>query len=684
MDAPNHHHGKRLHVVRYPILLGVVLASLSLVIGETYWFTTLHAAEPSSESVAQDLTELSLEELMMVEVTSVSKKKQSLQTSAAAIFVITQEDIRRSGVTSIPEALRMVPGVQVARLDGNKWAVTARGFNGQFANKLLVLVDGRNVYNPLFAGTLWETLDTIMADIDRIEVIRGPGATLWGVNAVNGVINIITKDSQKTSGYLATGIAGTEETIGSLRYAGTVDEDLHYRVFAKYFDRDEQFHPMGAHDDWRGSRVGFRTDWAATVKDTVMIEGSGYDQSRGQRITLPTALGSPALTILDENVANTGGNLLLRWNRQLSDEEEFTVQMFYDRFETEFSVARATIDTVDVEFQHRFPFLSNQEIVWGGEYRYWSDQLSGSFTLTPVPGHQSYNLISGFIQDEIQIVPDTVTLSVGTKLSHTHFTGFEYQPSARLIWNVLPHHTVWVAASRAVRIPSRLADQGVLLQPPSTTVPVPVSILANQELESEILHAFEAGYRLTPWPKLSIDLAAFYNLYDELRGSRAVTATTFQFVNNKAARNFGVELATTFQALEWWRLIGTYTHHEMDVSLETGVTQLPDTLDGGSPRHQASLRSQITLPFEAEFDTWVRYVDELPSFEIPAYVELDARVGWRPMEGLEVALVGQNLLAKHHSEIGPTFLQSQMTEIQRSVYGKVTWTFDRVVRWLGK
>ena len=578
----------------------------------------------------------------------------------------------------------MVPGVQVAKLHGSNWAVTARGFNGRFANKLLVLVDGRNVYNPLFAGTLWEILDTMLEDIDRIEVIRGPGATLWGVNAVNGVINIITKSTQQTSGVLATGLKGSEETIGGVRYAGQATDDLHYRLFAKYLNRDAQFNSTGAHDDWRSSRLGFRADWSATSRDTVMIEGSAFDQSNGQRITLPTALGSSALTILDEDVANTGGNLLFRWERQLSDGQDMTVQLFYDRFETEFSVTRATIDTIDVEFQHRFPFLSNQEIVWGGEYRYWVDQMSGSFTLTPVPGHQSYNLLSGFIQDEIQFIPDTVILSVGTKLTQTHFTGFEYQPSARLLWNVFPNHTVWVAASRAVRVPSRLADQGTILQPPSAAVPVPVSILGNQELESEILHAFEGGYRVTPFPQLSIDIAAFYNLYDELRGSRAVSATSFQFVNNKSARNYGMEVASTLTPWEWWTLKGTYSYHEMNVSLETGVTQLPDTLDGGSPRHQASLRSMVSLPRDIEFDTWLRFVDELPSFNIPSYLELDARVGWHPLEGVEMALVGQNLLDKQHPEMGPTFLKTQMTEVQRAVYGKITLTFDRLDDLLGR
>jgi iron complex outermembrane recepter protein len=636
-------------------------------------------AEPA-ELNAQDLTRLSLEELMNVQVTSVSKKRQSLQSSAAAIFVITQEDIRRSGVTSIPEALRMAPGVEVARLSGNNWAITARGFNGRFANKLLVLIDGRDVYNPLFAGALWETLDTMMEDIDRIEVIRGPGATLYGVNAVNGVINIITKNSQKTSGILATAIVGSEETIGGLRYSGAVNDDLHYRVFAKYFNRDDQFHPLGAHDDWRGSRLGFRTDWNVTARDRIMIEGETFDQNNGERITLPTALGSSVPTILDEDVANTGGNLLLRWNRQLAEGQDLTVQMSYDRLETEFAVTRATIDVIDLDFQHRFPFLHNQEIVWGGEYRFWADQLSGSRALTTIPGHQSYNLLGGFIQDEIQIVPNILILTAGTKLSHTHFTGFEYQPSARLLWNMVPHHTVWVAVSRAVRVPSRLADQGAILQPPP---PVPVAILGNQQLESEVVHAFEVGYRVTPWPQLLIDMAGFYNMYEELRGSRRVTATSFQFVNNKSARNFGFELATTLQLTEWWKLKGTYSHHEMDVTVQTGVVQLPDTFDGGSPRHQGSLRSMVSLPHEVEFDTWLRYVDELPSFRIPSYVELDVRVGWRPMEGLELAVVGQNLLDPHHPEIGPTFLQTQMTEVQRSVYGKVTWTFDRVNDLLG-
>ena len=539
---------------------------------------------------------------------------------------------------------------------------------------MLVLIDGRNIYNPLFAGTLWETLDTILEDIERIEVIRGPGATVWGVNAVNGVINIITKSTHDTKGVLASGLVGTEEAIGGVRYAGQVNENLRYRLFAKYVDRGTQFHPSGAHDDWRSSRLGFRSDWKPTSRDSVMVEGAGFNQSNGQRITLPVAFGSTSMNVLDENVAFTGGHLVARWDRELSNGQEMMVQVFYDRWQTEAAVLRSTIDTIDLEFQHRFPFMKNQEIMWGGEYRYWNDQISGSTTLTPIPGHQSYNLFSGFLRYEITVVPEKVLVTLGTKLSHTHFTAFEYQPSARLLWNVMSNHTVWVAASRAVRIPSRLADQGVLLQPPSGAVPS-IRILGNQQLNSESLTAFELGYRVTPFPRLSLDIATFYNIYDNLRGSRSTGLLTFQFVNNLEARNYGLELAANLQAADWWRLKGAYTHHEMNVSRETGVTQLPVTLDGSSPRHQASLRSLMSLPGNVEFDSWLRYVDDLPSFAIPAYFQLDLRLGWRPWDGLEIAVVGQNLLDRHHPEMGATFLQTQSTEVQRSVYGKVTWTF---------
>lgn len=640
-----------------------------------------NALEETSRQVepVDDLTQLSLEELMNVEITSVSKKKQKLSGAAAAIFVITQDDIRRSGVTSIPEALRMVPGLQVARLDHNKWAVSARGFNGRFSNKMLVLIDGRNVYNSFFAGTIWEASDTILEDIERIEVIRGPGGTLWGVNAVNGVINVITKNAKSTHGGLVSGLGGTEEAIGGVRYGGQIGNDLHYRLFTKYFNRDTNFNQAGAHDDWRMLRGGFRADWDVDPHNTFMADGSIYDGDAGQRVTLPTLIAPAFSRTVDEDVDMTGGHILLRWVHQFSESSDVSLQFFYDRFQRDETVVKMTIDTLDLDFQHRFSLPFHQDMVWGFGYRYWFDDFRRSFTISPAPKTKTFSLINGFIQDEISLFGDEIRITVGSKLSHNDFTGFEVQPSGRILWQPVPQHALWMAASRAVRVPSRAADNGTIVQPPNPPVlTVPINITGNQQLGPEILVAFEAGYRLTPVPQLSIDVTAFYNYYDNLLATKRVALTplpTFQFANNKEARTHGVEVAANLQVFDVWQVRGAYTYLNIDVDTDASALGLPDTDEEGSPQHQASIRSLLTLPHNVELDTWLRFVDGLPSFSIPSYWELDVRLGWKPWRNIEISIAGQNLLDTHHPEMSPSFLQTQATEVQRSVYGKVTWDF---------
>ncbi len=628
---------------------------------------------------SDDLTQLSLEDLMNVEVTSVSKKKQKLSGAAAAIFVITQEDIRRSGATSIPEALRMVPGLQVARLDSNKWAVSARGFNSRFSNKMLVLIDGRNLYNSFFAGTIWEVADTILEDIDRIEVIRGPGGSLWGVNAINGVINIITKNAQNTHGGFVSTVGGTEEAIGSVRYGGKVGHDFHYRLFTKAFNRDSYFNQAGPHDDWRMLRGGFRTDWDLDTKNTFMTEGSLYDGDGGQRVALPTLVAPSFSRTVDEDIRMTGGHVLFRYDHEISQSSDMAFKFFYDRFQREETAIKITIDTVDWEFQHRFALPFEQDIVWGLGHRYWMDDYRTSFAIAPTPQTESFHLFNGFIQDEVSLLDDTVKVTLGSKLSHNAFTGWEVQPSGRLLWQPVSEHAWWVAGSRAVRVPSRAANSGTLVLPPNPpTLTVPVQITGNQRLGPESLIAFEFGYRLAPIPEATFDVTAFYNLYDNLLATKRVAVTplpTFQFVNNEEARTHGVEVATNLQVLDFWQIRGAYTYLNIDIDTESGALGLPDTEEDGSPHHQASIRSIVSLPHDVELDSWLRYVASLQSASIPSYWELDLRVAWKPWKNVEVSLVGQNLLDKHHPEMASSFLQTQATEIQRSMYGKITWGF---------
>ncbi|MDH5562805.1 MAG: TonB-dependent receptor [Nitrospirota bacterium] len=635
------------------------------------------AGEAADPGTNIDLTELSLEELMSVEVTSVSKKKQKLSESAAAIFVITQEDLRRSGVTSIPEALRMVPGIQVARGSKNQWNISARGFNERFSNKLLVLIDGRTVYNPLFAGVTWETQDTILEDIERIEVIRGPGGALWGVNAVNGVINIITKKAQDTQGLLVSGVAGNEEGIVSMRQGGSHGSNLHYRIFSKYFNRGTSYNAMGAHDDTRMFRSGFRSDWTPATQDRVMIQGEIYTGDGGQQSTVATTTTFPfGFTTGNEDVKMSGGHFLSRWEHTWDSESDMALQFFYDRYERFEDSSKATIDTFDVDFQHRFKFLSNQELLWGLEYRYWIDHLQNTSSTSAFPDSRSFSLLSGFLQNEFTLIPDTLLFTLGTKLSHNDFTGFEYQPSGRFLWKPLTGHTIWGAVARAVRIPSRLEDNSLLRFAPNATTPFPTVVRGNQQFKSEDLLAFEVGYRLNTFERFTLDITGFYNQYDHVRGTQIISLLppTGTLANNLKVDTIGVEVANNLQLQDWWVLRGAYTY--INMSVEGPINSSLNTTGGNTPHHQGSLRSLMTLPFHLEFDSWIRASDNLPATNIAGYVELDLRLGWKPIPGLALSLVGQNLLDNHHPEAVPSkFLATQPTEVQRSFYGKITWSY---------
>jgi len=404
---------------------------------------------------APDLTELTLEQLMTVEITSASKKEEPLWDSAAAVFVITGEDIRRAGMKSIPEALRLAPGVQVAQFGANRWAISARGFNATFSNKLLVLIDGRTVYTPLFAGVFWDAQDTLLEDIERIEVIRGPGGTLWGANAVNGVINIITKQAKATQGgYVEVG-GGTEERgfVGT-RYGGRIGSDLFYRGYFKYANHDNLVTATGHEgiDDWRTYRGGFRLDWEPSTRDTVTVQGDLYKGDFGQTLPIPSLL-PPFSATRESRDDFAGGNVLSRWRHRMADRRETSVQFYYDRTHRDELLFHETRDTVDLEFQHRFPLGARHDLIWGVDTRVTIDALNkiNSPTLVFEPRRRTDHLVSGFIQDQIALIHDRLMLTLGSKFEHNSFSGFEAQPNARLVYSPNAWNRVWTAVSRAVR-----------------------------------------------------------------------------------------------------------------------------------------------------------------------------------------------------------------------------------------
>lgn len=653
-----------------------------------------------AEDTSMGLLNMSLEELMNIEVTSVSKKEELLFETAAAAYVLTGKDIRRSGVTTIPDALRLVPGAQVAQISANKWAVSLRGFNGQFASKLLVLIDGRSVYTPLFAGVYWDVQDISLADVDRIEVIRGPGAALWGANAVNGIINIITRDARESQGGLVKGMGGNEErgTV-MMRYGGVLGSDAFYRIYAKQFRRDDAVDVagIGAADAWQMRRAGFRLDWDMSDVDALTVQGDIYSGEVGQSyVYVPFSLEAPFTPVLDTETDISGGNILSRWQRVFSDGADMACQVYYDRTERGDEVQGVeTWNTFDMDMQHRFKAGKRQEIVWGLGYRLMSDTFVNTSVVTLVPDSRNSSLFSGFVQGDIELIGDQLHLILGSKLEWNTYTSYEIQPSTRLLWTPGQRHTVWAAASRAVRTPGRFEHDGRLnvgIPPDSLfigSLKGVYSLLGNSALESEDLLAFEWGYRTYALGETLLDIALFYNIYDNLNtleaggisreesGPVPYLVVPITMDNKMHGKVYGIELMADRQVLESGRVRAMYSFLKVDLNLDAGSNDisLAEGFDRFNPRHQFSLWSSFDLSPCVELDLIGRYVDELPGLDIDSYIGLDARLGWMPFERLELSIAARNLFDERHLEYIPDFEDTFPTQIQRSVYGMATWKF---------
>jgi iron complex outermembrane receptor protein len=667
-----------------------------------FWMGALHGA---ARAALEDVTELSLEELAQVDVTTVSKKSQKLADAAAAVYVITHEEIRRSGATSIPDALRLAPGLSVARISSNSWAISSRGFNGRFANKLRVLIDGRSVYTPTFSGVYWEAQDTRLEDVERIEVIRGPGATLWGSNAVNGIVNVITRNAKQTRGGEFSFGGGTyEKRFGSLRYGAPLGEDTFGRAYVKGFARGafDTLDGRGAHDGWDSVRGGFRVDGEGTDGNAWTVQGDAYQGDLGEGLLLPS-LTPPYAACTTGRAPMSGFNLLGRWKKALSTTSELSFQGYYDHTYRNDPFLAEQRDTLDLDFQHRFAWLDDHDIVWGLYYRWTRPEYSQHF---PVHGmaDRVFNLYSAFVQDDITLSPNRLKLTIGAKLEHNDYTGFEGQPNIRLLWTPNRQHSLWGAVSRAVRIPSVVeesASMGLRTIPPGTWLnPTPLPAIAdvrgNGRFRAEVLWAYELGYRFMPRTNFSTDIALFYNVYDNLRANRALPPAlaadgpyiqaTFPFTNEASGETYGVELAADWRPYPWWQLQLNYTYLRMNLRDKAGadVVQGAVAVEGASPRQQVSLRSGFNPLPDVDLDFWLRYVDRLPcsgypragfTTYIPAYVALDARLAWRPWPSVELSLVGQNLLDSKHPEIAQETLAPPVSEVPRSVYAKIDWRF---------
>lgn len=652
---------------------------------------------------------------MNIDITSVSRKEQKLSRTPAAVYVVTREAIQRSGATTIPDLLRIVPDVQVAQIEANRWAISVRGFNDVYSNKLLVLVDGRTVYTSTFSGVYWDQLNIPLDTIARIEVIRGPGGAVWGANAVNGVINIITEHSSDTQGTRITAGAGSFQTGNyEARFGGKFDHFGTYRVFGGYASTSSLRTTSGedAHDGWNNEHLGFRADGRTSTKDAFVIEGSGFKTDGGSAVAFGSGVTLRS-SLINRPLTNSGFDVLGHWTHTHSESSESSIQIYESNYTRNEVIANDHANTIDFDFQNHVQLNARNDLVWGAGYRFTADhieppfgqaqslQILGSYSRITPPSKE-YSLFSTFLQDDFSITKD-LTFTVGTKVEHNAFSGFEYEPSARLAWTPTDTETAWFSASRAVRQPSRI-DTGLQVQvAPQSPVPgvaLNLTLSGNPQLPAERVQDYEGGYRMAANSRVSLDVVGFYSIYTDLSvlslqtpsfvtgPSGLVVTIPSSFNNLLHARNYGAEGDITWNILPRWKLTNTYSWLRTNTSLSGSSTQIV-TLAGfepnnnatvgvppnkAAPRHQAGLQSYFDLTPKATLDSSVYYVNCLCSLGVPAYTRVDVRLGYQVRKNLELSLVGQNLLQPRHLEFINVEYGAQSLAV-RSIFGRVVWSF---------
>jgi iron complex outermembrane recepter protein len=647
-----------------------------------------------SQQDSSDLTAKSLEDLMNVQVTSVSKKEEKLSRTAAAIFVISTEDIQNSGATNIPDLLRMVPGMNVAQINANAWAISARGFNAEFSNELLVMVDGRTVYIPTFGGVFWDVLDIPLIDIERIEVIRGPGGTIWGANAVNGVVNIITKKAADTLGTtVVAGGGNIDQGFATAQYGGTFGKNTYYRFYSNYLNQSDFPGPAGGSggDGWHDLSAGFRMDSNLSPRDTLTLQGNLYRGNEGNPSLALLSVTSPGPQQVDPIVNLSGGFLQLVWDHTFSARSDISLQMSYDEFGRN-DVLNETRNTMNLDFQHHFFWGQRQNIIWGLNYRFSSSQTVGSLTISLNPADLNTQIAGSFIQDEIALLPDRLYLTVGTKLEHDYYVGFVLLPSVRVTWQPNAHQMFWAAVSRAARTPAsvdiseRLNFGGL---PGVGGVPVLFGLIGNPHFKSEGALAYEAGTRMMLLKRLSIDLSAFYDDYDHQETLEPATpffettpAPPHLFVplineNLMHGETHGLELAANWKVSDRWTLSPGYAFEQIHMHLEPSShdTGSVAAAEGSTPVNSAQLRSHVNFPHNLAWDTSAYFVGRLTDPQVPSYTRVDTLLSWHYREGMSVSLVGQNLVRDHHIEFIESTGASTSTLIKRSAFVRFTWQF---------
>jgi iron complex outermembrane recepter protein len=633
------------------------------------------------------LRELSLEQLGSLEVTTVAKQPAEVWRTPAAITVLSRDDIRRSGVTTLPELLRLVGGVQVSRLDSDHWAIGIRGLTNAFSKALLVLIDGRSVYTPLFGGVYWQVQETLLEDVERIEVIRGPGGTIWGSNAVNGVINVITRNSRDSTGvFVGAGAGNVDRGRVAIRYGAEVNRELSYRVYATGSLRDPQHHADDVlYDEWSLAQTGFRVDLTRPGNRSLRLQGDVYRGTMGERV----AVGSfrpPAQIVVEGSDIVSGGNMVAEWQQELPASTSLRLQASYDRtvrHAIHFGEAR---NTFDADMLLRTPLGRRHQLSWGAGARTSRSDFTEVFsTVSVMPQDRDQRLASLFAQDEIAILPDELFVTVGSKLEHNSYTGWEFQPSARVLWRLDTEESVWGGVTRAVRTPSRI-EADLRLTGFGIAAPlVYVQVAGSEAFEAEGLVGFEAGYRRILLPSVYLDVSAFHNSYDKLSSFSAFTPTAqtapiphllfrANYENGIEASGDGFEISPEWRPRSWARVRGSYALLSIDATNRPGFnldTTNVGLYEGSVPRHQAFVHTSLNLPRRVEVDYVHRAVGRLAWNDVPRYATADARVAWEVADGVTVAAAAQNLFAPRHVE----FFRTEFTQpgIRRSAYVSVTW-----------
>jgi len=638
----------------------------------------------STISRAYGTTNIPAIELKDVEIVSAFKEKEPAFKSAASVFVLSSDDIRRSGATNIPEALRLVPGIEVGRASSGDWSVTSRGFGRLYDNKVLVLIDGREFYSSVFTGTNWDITDVILDDIDRIEVIRGVSSTLWGANTLNGVINIITKEAKYTQGNLATVLYGNQEKGLEYRYGGNAGNNLFYRVYAKKTEREDlksidnlrgdQYQDAG--DSWVMSKAGFRVDWLKTLRDSVTIQGDLNDGYKNRSLFIPTIESN---AVHDKETIN-GFNIDTKWNHNINDTDNFVLHFYIDDTSRKSLLGSINRQVLNLDSEYHLKAGKNNKLKLGLGYRYTEDSLKNGYVNNILvnqydPQNEKINLYTAFIQDTYSIIPEKLDFIFGSKFEHHYITGSQYMPSTQLRWTPNEENTLWASVSKGIREPSRLETS--LRRLTANLGPYKIYWQSNSDFKAEEMLSYEVGYRNRSLSRIELDISAFRNEYDNVRTFEPnFQKLQYELFNRAEARTYGVNTSVNLAASNNWNLTFGYSYIDLDINFDNNSADTLSQFDAGvSPRHQFQIQSRLNITKDIDFDTGFYYVDALKTVNIESYYRTDLRLAYRPIKNLELSIVGQKMFYPDTRETTRSFYSTHNATLGNQVYGKIKLQF---------